>query len=166
MDEIIRDKLQSEDGYDLWLRYRLVDDAERLAEYRAAITQIVFDATSPTLIAARDELVRGLSGLLGAAIPVVESATPSSTLGVRRMRSAPTGTEPESPLFQEGRFTIFDYPDGIGIAANSDVGVLYGVFHLLRHLQTHQPLDDLPIISAPKLKYRAAQPLGQSGSDD
>ena len=49
----------SEDGYDLWLRYRLVADAARLAEYRAAITNIVVEGDSPTLRAARDELTRG-----------------------------------------------------------------------------------------------------------
>ena len=56
----------SEDGYDLWLRYRLVADASRLAEYRAAITSIVIEGDSPTLRAARDELSAGLTGLLGA----------------------------------------------------------------------------------------------------
>src|SRR3954468_66124 len=55
----------NEDGYDLWLRYPLIDNAERLAEYRTAIQRIVFPADSPTLIAARDELLRGLRGLLG-----------------------------------------------------------------------------------------------------
>ena len=54
-----------EDGYDLWLRYPLIDDADRLAEYRAAIMQVFFPATTPTLITARDELLRGLRGLLG-----------------------------------------------------------------------------------------------------
>jgi len=27
-----------EDGYDLWLRYRLIGDAVRLAQYRATLT--------------------------------------------------------------------------------------------------------------------------------
>ncbi len=31
------------------------------------------------------------------------------------------------------------------IAANDDVGVLYGVFHFLRLLQTQQPLGNLNI---------------------
>ncbi len=40
------------------------------------------------------------------------------------------------------------------IAANRDVGVLYGVFAFLRHLQMHQPLADLRIVSQPKTEYR------------
>ena len=33
--------LPEEDGYDLWLRYRQVTDAERLAQYRAAAQAVV-----------------------------------------------------------------------------------------------------------------------------
>jgi alpha-glucuronidase len=40
------------------------------------------------------------------------------------------------------------------IAANRDVGALYGVFHLLRHVQTHQPVANLSVVSAPKIKLR------------
>src|SRR5438045_6503058 len=62
-----------EDGYDLWLRYRLVGDAGRLAEYRAALTHLVVEGDSPTLRAARDELSAGPAGLLGSAIPSADS---------------------------------------------------------------------------------------------
>jgi alpha-glucuronidase len=40
------------------------------------------------------------------------------------------------------------------IAANTDIGVLYGVFHFLRLLQTNQSIDNLNIVSVPKLKLR------------
>jgi len=42
----------------------------------------------------------------------------------------------------------------IVITANSDKGVLYGVFHFLRLLQTQQDISKLNIYSAPKLKLR------------
>jgi alpha-glucuronidase len=67
---------RAEDGYDLWLRYRLVADAARLAEYRRALGCLVVDGDSPTLRATRDELVTGLTGLLGRT-PVVSSAPTS-----------------------------------------------------------------------------------------
>src|SRR5256885_16666871 len=63
----------AEDGYDLWLRYRLVGDSGRLAEYRAALTHLVVEGDSPTLRAARDELSVGLAGLLGGAVPGADS---------------------------------------------------------------------------------------------
>src|SRR5690606_33173860 len=40
------------------------------------------------------------------------------------------------------------------IAANSDTGVLYGVFELLRQMQTHHSLKDLSVSSAPRVQYR------------
>ncbi len=43
---------------------------------------------------------------------------------------------------------------GIVIAANRDVGVLHGVFALLRHLQCHRALDGLALAGAPKIKRR------------
>ncbi|HMI57669.1 MAG TPA: hypothetical protein VK511_06460, partial [Gemmatimonadaceae bacterium] len=48
-----------EDGHELWMRYRLVSDPVRLAEYRTAIRSIVSDGASPTLDAARAELKVG-----------------------------------------------------------------------------------------------------------
>ena len=42
----------------------------------------------------------------------------------------------------------------IVIAANRDIGVLYGAFRLLRQLQTHGPVGDLAVASAPKVRHR------------
>ena len=42
----------------------------------------------------------------------------------------------------------------IVIAANRDIGALYGAFHLLRVLQTHQTLEGLTITSAPRVQWR------------
>ena len=55
---------QAEDGYDLWLRYHPLEKAA-LAHYRPLATSVVVPGQSPTANAARDEIVRGLSGLLG-----------------------------------------------------------------------------------------------------
>jgi alpha-glucuronidase len=40
------------------------------------------------------------------------------------------------------------------VAANSDIGVLYGAFHLLRLIQTRAPLDNLSITEAPRVQHR------------
>ena len=56
----------AEDGYALWLRYVPLD-AGRQAAYRAHATELVVDAGTPTGRAIRDELQRGLHGLLGRA---------------------------------------------------------------------------------------------------
>src|SRR5438874_11834843 len=76
-----------EDGYDLWLRYRLVGDSGRLAEYRAALTHLVVEGDSPTLRAARDELSVGLAGLLGGPFP-----GPEAVLGAGALIPGPPAT--------------------------------------------------------------------------
>src|SRR5690606_21779944 len=58
--------VHAEDGYDLWLRYRPVEAAVA-ADYRARLVPVVAPATNATQRATRDELVRGLGGLLGKA---------------------------------------------------------------------------------------------------
>src|SRR5690349_7115537 len=50
---------QAEDGYDLWLRYRPLPDAQA-ALYRSHATQLVLPVATPTQQATRDELLRGL----------------------------------------------------------------------------------------------------------
>jgi alpha-glucuronidase len=52
------------------------------------------------------------------------------------------------------RSTSLDGHRVIVIAADEDMGVLYGAFHFLRLLQTRQPVERLDLSSAPHLKYR------------
>ena len=151
-----------EDGYDLWLRYRLVPDASRLAAYRAAITRLVVQGDSPTLHVARDELATGLQGLLGRTIPIDENfrvdgsvivGTPSSS---RTIATLPLVAE----LARTGRegFIIRSVKvagkRAIVVAGNTDVGALYGVFRLLRQLQTNASIAELSIMDAPRIQLR------------
>ena len=152
----------AEDGSDLWLRYRLVGDTARLAEYRATITQLVVPSDAPTIQAARAELVAGLRGLLGRDIPVAGDVTRDGALivgtpaGSRLVAGLPLGDAlrdagPEGFVIRamavRGRRATV-------VAANRDVGVLYGAFHLLRLLQTETPLRGLNVESAPRLPLR------------
>jgi alpha-glucuronidase len=145
-------KLPAEDGYNLWLRYTLITDEETLAEYRSDIARIVFDAPSPILQAARAELLLGLRGLLGNEIPLAKQADSTGTLVIDRS-SASHNMQELAQVGEEG-FVIKRDSGQIVIAANTEIGVLYGVFHFLRHLQTHKPLADLHVVSAPRIKHR------------
>jgi len=152
----------AEDGYELWLRYRLVSNQARLAEYQAALTHVLLDATSPTLLAASAELDTGLRGLLGRAVPFADEVQGSGALivGTRASSSTIASLALTTELQQAGaegyvlRALEVGGRRAVVLAANSDVGVLYGVFGLLRHLQQHQPLGDLSVVSAPRLQHR------------
>ncbi|HEX5869638.1 MAG TPA: alpha-glucuronidase family glycosyl hydrolase, partial [Longimicrobium sp.] len=154
--------LRAEDGYELWLRYTRVSDAARLAEYRAALPALVMEAQSPTLRAARDELRRGLRGLLGVEValarqaprgPFLLAGTPASSSIIRTL-----GLDEELRAAGDEGYVIRLLDVGgrraTVIAANRDVGVLYGAFHLLRHLQTHAALAGINLIETPRVQRR------------
>jgi alpha-glucuronidase len=148
----------AEDGYDLWLRYRPIEEPARQS-YAGFATAIVAGAASPTFGAARDELERGLEGMLVRPVPAATSVTEGAILlGTPRSSPMIAGLKlPLRPLGREGflirsvriagqRVTV--------IAANEDVGLLYGAFALLRLIQTRQPLDRLDLSEAPKVGLR------------
>jgi alpha-glucuronidase len=149
----------AEDGNDLWLRYRPVEQpwADR---YRAALTQLVAGDASPTLHVAHSELQRGLQGLLGAALAEADSVSQDGALVIGTRRSLPLLTDLQLSLPPAGsqgyalRSATLGGHRALIIAAEDDVGVLYGVFHLLRLLQTRQPLDRLELQETPALKLR------------
>jgi alpha-glucuronidase len=53
----------AEDGYRLWLRYDVVQDAALLAAYRQSASSIVVEGRSDTERVLREELERGPSAL-------------------------------------------------------------------------------------------------------
>jgi len=139
---LLLNALQAEDGYRLWLRYDLIDNKALLQQYRSALSAMSFPANSPMLAAARNELLLGLQGLLG---QTPRSSGPGNTFIVR--------LENQKDLSPEG-FTLRTVQKNIVLTAPTEKGILYGVFHFLRLLQTQQPIDHLDIASSPALPYR------------
>src|SRR5215208_6693879 len=63
---------RAETGYDLWLRYTAIEDTAQRDAYRRAAAAVVMPPGSDTNEIIAAELTRGLSGLLGVAVPRVE----------------------------------------------------------------------------------------------
>ncbi|MCB0732246.1 MAG: hypothetical protein KDC88_14575, partial [Ignavibacteriae bacterium] len=57
--------IYAEDGYDLWLRYKQIDDIKLLEYYRNKVNNIMILGNSETIKIASEELVNGIEGLLG-----------------------------------------------------------------------------------------------------
>ncbi len=152
---------RAEDGYELWLRYVRIEDQALRQRYMQQLRALHLEAASPTLEIARDELQRGLQGLLGVSVPVVDELEAGMLL-VGTPTSCPTiaalGLNAElQALGNEGfliRTMTVDGHSATVLAAAKDVGVLYGMFHLLRLLQTHQPIDSLNVREAPRVRLR------------
>ena len=149
----------AEDGYDLWLRYRPVD-AAGYPDLQMTVRQLVSTGESPTLKAAREELVRGLAGASGAELPVAAAPSEAGALLFGTPRSSPVISRLPLGLERVGdegfviRSVAIDGKPATVIAANSDVGVLYGAFHFLRLIQTRQPLSSLDLVSKPRTQIR------------
>lgn len=152
----------AEDGYRLWLRYDKIANKALYDEYRASITQVVFPGKSATLGVAQDELAAGLKGMLllepahkdaVTANGALLIGTPSSS---KIIASLPI-TEALKEVGPEGyiiRTVMVNGKSARVIAANTDVGVLYGVFNFLKLLQTEKSIKTLAIVDFPHTKLR------------
>src|SRR5947208_1208761 len=153
---------RDENGYDLWLRYKAVENKTLLQSYRTNITAIMVSASSPTMTIAKKEMTTAFSGLLQKNIKESNALNLDGTVIA--------GTPANTPLInnaglsallqqagEEGFVIVTQIVNGkkcILISANTDIGVLYGTFHFLRLLQTEQSIQQLRIVSSPKIKLR------------
>lgn len=158
----VPEALADEDGSKLWLRYVPVPIAGRLAEYQAAFTHVVESSGEGALLAAGDELVEGLSGLTGTSVAAATDIQGSGAvvLGTPTSSTIIAGLPLASRLDALGNegYLVEEAQSGgqniIAVAAKTNVGVLYGSFALLRHLQTHQCLQGLSLSSSPRIQRR------------
>lgn len=153
---------KGENGHRLWLRYIPVSNASLMKEYRSNITGVFINAHSPTMKAAASELKRGLNGLLNKKIPFVHSAEKEELLVVgtpdnSKIIASLNLNKQLKKIGKEGyliRSVSINHKKYTVIAANTDIGILYGSFAFLRLIQTHKSITDLSVSSAPKIKYR------------
>jgi alpha-glucuronidase len=136
---------RAEDGYDLWLRYRPVEQPLR-AHYAAHATAVVQASRGPTIDTAAAELRRGIAGML--------AGKPDDRLrdGAIVLETRPiAGLGDEGFLIRSER--LRGHPVTV-IAANRDIGVLYGAFAFLRRMQTRERIDQLDVRDAPSIPLR------------
>ena len=146
--------VQAEDGYRLWLRYDLIKKEDLRTSYSKRIGVISLPGQSPTLQVARKELQEALNGLLGSVVSIPETRNPQAGLIIEKSSGKISATE-LAALGEEG-FLIRSSGNNtpLLITANTDIGLLYGVFHFIRLLQTEQALEKLNITEIPKLPLR------------
>ncbi len=151
--------IRAEDGYRLWLRYdplprRMID------EYRPRVASIVASGKSATFDAIRSELVNGCAGLLGSPVAAVESVDRDGAIVVGTPKTSPLIADLKWPLTELGaegfviRSARLNGRAVTVIAANGEIGALYGAFHFLRLLQTQRPISNLNINQKPRLQLR------------
>ncbi|HSD83991.1 MAG TPA: alpha-glucuronidase family glycosyl hydrolase, partial [Anaerolineae bacterium] len=155
-------RISAEDGYELWLRYRVVDNPDRFSQYRAAIDQVLVLDSSTTGEIVCSELRRALPALLDRSVPFSThtSEKPALVVGtVQQLAALGISVQPEQTrdLGEEGfliRSQPVDHHNWILITGHSEAALLYGTFHFLRLLQTQQDIRALEVASAPRIRHR------------
>jgi alpha-glucuronidase len=133
---------RADDGYRLWLKYDLLANDSKRAEYQrfAGFVEVLGEQT-PIVRAAQVEIEQGLEGLLGIKI----GAAGKDAGGVILQR--------DDAVPDEG-FRIEEKKGNIVIVGGGDKGILYGAFELLRLIQTEQAVADIRRTGAPKIRLR------------
>lgn len=152
--------LWANDGYELWLKYRLTSNTSRLNEYVQAADNIFFPASHPTLQVAQNELKSAFEGITGKT-PNFRN-NPASTLVIATQSSLPTqfrnafGNSWQS-INDEGYLIKAIRQNGrqhLIVSAKKETGLLYGIFHLIRLMQMDQSLNNVNIVESPAVKLR------------
>jgi alpha-glucuronidase len=152
----------AENGYRLWLRYDKIQDAALLSKYQSICNELIMEGRSETFYVAREEMVNGLNGLLGRNIVLSKTVGSDGCIliGTPGSSSAIASLKMEGQLKNLGdegfliRSTVINKKKCTVITANMDIGVLYGVFHFLKLMQSHQDIANISIASSPKINHR------------
>jgi alpha-glucuronidase len=150
--------LQSETGQDAWLRYARLDRVAR-AKYEALPAAVVVPEDSAVLTAARNEMVRGVSGMMGRALRLDGSVQEKAIIlgTIKALRKIVPGLEPPRPLEGDGfllasrRVRGFDC---IIITSTTERGVLYGVFAFLSKVARGENIAALDEVNQPLVPTR------------
>jgi alpha-glucuronidase len=124
--------LKAEDGYDLWLRYHKITNNSLVDQYKKQIGSPVVFGSSPTILIIKNELTKALTGLTGSSYRIVSTANKSASfiagISSMSMLSSIIKKDELDKIGTEG-FIIKAKPEKTIITANTDIGLLYGVFH-------------------------------------
>jgi alpha-glucuronidase len=153
---------QGPNGYDLWMGYDEVNIAQPLKEYLQIINSVYFEGSGNMYESTQSELSRGIEGMLGQSVDFTNTLSSSTTLLIAKKPDLDLDAlkikETDYEHIGEEGFMIkslgFKGKDLLVISANTDKGILYGVFRFLHLMQTHQSFTGMKLVDAPKVQLR------------
>ncbi|MBU2493138.1 MAG: alpha-glucuronidase [Bacteroidetes bacterium] len=154
--------ISAENGYKFWLNYKKIKNERLLEEYRNYCKEIIVAEDNEIINSARNELVLGISCMLGFKPDLTNDTVSSGSILIGSYLNSPL-IEKLLPNF-ETNLKSFDGYGIISLEVNdklytvitgkTDQAVLYGVFNFLKLLQTNQSIDKLFLIDEPVNKLR------------
>ena len=151
---LIVNTIHCETGYEAWLRYRPVS-ADQKHKYSDVPEVVVITSDSPIVESCVSELSRGLNGLLSLKVKRRKSVSNESSIVLSKVDAnqtvIPTKDLPKD-LKPDGyhiRFVRTKDKVHIVIVANTDAGLLYGTFALLRKIALYEDINHLNVTDNP-----------------
>jgi alpha-glucuronidase len=152
----------SQKDYKLWLQYNPVNSASLANEYIANGKGIYVFGSSKTLDVAVKELEDGYSGMLSHTIKKTTNPDMANSIILGKESSLSPQLlqycKTELSTVNNEGFIIKTIKNNnkkqLVITAKTDIGILYGVFHYLRLLQTGQSVKNLAFADSPKTNVR------------
>jgi alpha-glucuronidase len=135
---------RAEDGHEGWLRYAQLD-APSAKTYASLPRVLRVEGDSPVLRSAREELSRGVHGMLGITLATQDADAPAIVLGVDK-----------SLALESFRIRWSGPGDkaSLLVAGGDDRGVLYGVFALLSKIARVESLANIDETQQPSAPVR------------
>ncbi|MFD2203561.1 alpha-glucuronidase family glycosyl hydrolase [Shivajiella indica] len=152
--------IKANDGYKLWLQYLPFENKAVADYYRDYLENITLIGESPTHGVIRKELEIAIDSFLeGKTKSNISSKNINSGLiwiagTVDLPQNIKASLAERIKEIKEEGYLIKYFQGKIFVTANSDIGLLYGTFALLKNIQTRKSLEDLDILENPKIQLR------------
>ena len=152
-------RVNAETGAEAWLRYAPLSSRASKSYQRLPSTVVVLDH-SAVLKAAQEELIRGLTPMLGRKFTASPESVQGSSIVLGRLAEvqvlAPKESPPE-PLGADAywlKSTRIHGSECLVIAASNERGVLYGAFDILRRIAREESVSNLDEVQQPYAPIR------------
>ncbi len=150
--------LRADTGQEAWLRYARLG-AEARAKYEALPAAVVVSGNSAVLMAASDEMVRGVAGMMGRTLrqdanvreKTIILGTVTAIGKIVPSFEVPDLIEGDGFVLARRQVRGFDC---LIITSTTERGVLYGVFALLSKMARGENVADLDEVSRPLVSMR------------
>lgn len=157
----IRTSPKSTSMYKCWLKYYKIQNKKLLDEYRALLREVSVSENTIIIQNTVDELKKGLTGILGIKPVVSDGASKTAKFFIGTLagnKKLEAWLEKEKDQLEEEGFIIKlvteDNSKKIIVAGKTDKGLMYGIFCMLRLIQTETAVENLPRIENPVNQLR------------
>lgn len=150
----------TENGYELWLRYRPLNNPQLHQAYQSMFQNIVMPVQSPTLVAIQQELNLASAQSNLKSPTYLKKISHSNYTIIATFENLPKSiqqaisTSTIDSLGEEGYLIWSTSRQSLVITAKKEIGLLYGTFQWLKRMQTGESPFPVRISAAPKLHWR------------